>query len=493
MKKLLIALLAGLVSVSILSACNNDSYLGGDDEDDDGDQAVTTTTQKGETTAPPSTTAPSTEEKPSTHPNTEEKPTTEEKPSTQPEVHQHTADTIWMADTLNHWKVCSCGEIIDRGTHNLTDEECSECGSWVYVWEVDNSVSVIQYNENGDVIYEADFDTDNQLIAKRLSTYSYNDNDDLLIYHATDYDSNDLAVMTTKVTYTYDNDGMLLTETEVVNDLVENDAYTVVYSYTYDELGNVLTMTTVNYDAQGKIEETQKLVYTYYESGHPKTEQLYINDELTYMYFLEADEDGFSVVVKSLEYYENGTIFVTEYDGYEIVDEYWTDADGNKLDNSNLFNPNAAADLIGTWKGEMNLADIMESDNGELSCMVNVTMTFRNDGTYLVTMDLSYEDFKQFVIMVSEAMLRSIYTDEEFKAATGMTIAEYVANSCNDESLRESYDEMAEKTEGVYYVKDGVLYIGDSWDAPMEAADYTLSGNTLTMEYEGIALTLTKQ
>ena len=489
MKKLLIALLAGLVSVSILSACSNDAYLGGDeDEDDDDDEAVTTTAKPndGETTAPVTTTTPSTGDKPTT-----DKPLTEEKPVTQPEPHLHVAGDTWTVDLNNHWKVCSCGEIMEQEAHNDA-EECSVCGSYIIVWD-DGMIDLTQYNDKLHCIFEAEYDENGNLLEKATYEYTYTANDQIETSKTTVYDENSEVVSIMDVSCTYDANGNLLTEINAYNNLADDFSYTTKCTYTYTDLDNVLTQTTEEFDEDGNLTSTYQIEYAYNELGMPITEKHYSDGVLTTMYFLEADEYGFPMTVKSYEYYSDGTIFVTEYEDYEAVKEYWTDADGNELDRSQLFDPDAAADLIGTWKGSVDLAELMETADAQASCIMNYTLIFRNDGTCLAIMDISYDDYKQFIIVVSEAMLRAMYTDEEFEAAMGMTISQYVAYFCDDEYVGEAYEEMTEGSEGVYYVQNGTLYTGNSWNESLVEADCTITGNSMTIEFDGIPLTMTKQ
>ena len=226
MKKLLLALLAGLVSISVLSACADEAYLGGEDEEEDeDDEAITTTVPAdGETTAPGTTTPP---------------PQTEETPDSTPDTHNHTAGDVWMVDANNHWHICSCGEIMDLSAHS-DPEDCADCNTSIIRWD-DGMVDLTQYNDKSHCIFEAEYDENGNLLAKATYAYTYTANDLIEACKTTVYNENGEVVSITDVSCTYDANGNVLTEIEVYNNVEDDYSYTTKYTFTYTDLDNILS------------------------------------------------------------------------------------------------------------------------------------------------------------------------------------------------------------------------------------------------------------
>ena len=300
-----------------------------------------------------------------------------------------------MADLTNHWQICSCGEVMSTSAAHTFDKEaelyedlhCEICDFEVV--HQPNFSFVSRDNDNSDMVYFAHYEegvktsssiytytydaNGNQLtknvtyydgndvldsIEKQVSTYDANGNE--LTWKITEYNSNNEVISIDEYTYTYDAHDNKLSEKRVISDGAGNVTYMVEYLYTYDEQdnrmtdttieynndgkilskyiieydseGNTLSRTIVEFDSEGNIIESLKGVFAYDENGMLSTIHVYFNDAFVGIEFYEPDEYGEPILVKTFEYADDGSILVSEYEDDEIVNQYWTDADGNIIE-----------------------------------------------------------------------------------------------------------------------------------------------------------------
>ena len=77
----------------------------------------------------------------------------------EPQAHVHAPTDIWVCDFENHWRVCECGEELEKAAHTLDEVNCTVCGSEVVTWD-DGGKQITVYNSYGDcsqfLYYEAD-------------------------------------------------------------------------------------------------------------------------------------------------------------------------------------------------------------------------------------------------------------------------------------------------------------------------------------------------
>ncbi len=430
-KRILLSLLAGLLALTVLTACDTEGAYIPDEDEDDAPKVTTTTT----TTT--TTTAPQTDD------------------GKDPEGHTHKAVEGWLVDRENHWHLCECGEIIERAAHTVTDEVCTGCEAQVSKMN-DGTVVVYQFDEHENALLNVIYKPDGTITYKQIGEFTYND------------------------------DGMLLSE-----------FYT---KYAKFEDGREST-------------STLREDYTYDQKGNRLTEKQYEDGKLTYECEFSLDADGEEYTSKDIYYEEDGSKVVKEYDEeYNVLSEVWYDANGNVIDQSQKFDAEACKDLFGTWSGEIDLTEMIIDetldegmtlpDGFDYPCNAVITFVFKNDGTCHAQMTV---DPQQFKTMMIELAVEAVYlsaeeqgmtrkqADEVFESTMGMNIREYVETSFaeNEEDLGA---ELNDSYDGVYYVADGKIYMGDSWDQPLEGGAYTLEGDTLKLidpELE-MELTLTR-
>ena len=178
--------------------------------------------------------------------------------------------------------------------------------------------------------------------------------------------------------------------------------------------------------------------------------------------------------------------------------------EGDRIITDARFTTAASKELFGTWTGTMlfdgesGLGVVIIGEN--LDFEVTYVYTFYNDGTVkyegtvdeeaffrvlrIVTIEQMYVTFEQENFTREEA-------DEQFLSYYGMTIEEYVDDVLAQASIEDFLDI---NMDGVYYVADGHIYMGESWEDDLIDYPYTLDGDTLVLvDASGADLTLTKQ
>lgn len=406
-KRIFLSLLAGLMALTLLAACDGAGGLHHENEDDKPSKTTTTTLQQ-----------------------------EEEKKL---EGHTHTAEG-WQIDGMNHWRLCVCGEVMEKSAHTVKDSVCTGCEAEVVDWE-DGTMSIWQYDEHGSAVLKLDYDAEGNLTHKETGDFLYNE------------------------------DGLVLSE-----------LYT-------------------QYPGGEFPASSDKTEYTYSEEGRCLSEKQYINGMLYYECEYALDADGEEYISKDILYnYLDGTKLVKEYDeNSEMISSIWYGADGKELDHSGKFDAEACKDLFGTWRGELDIGKLISegmfdeeftiSDNLEFSCKAVITLTFRNDGAYSAEMKMDPDEYKTMMIELAvETMYIGVQmggmtraeADAYFESSMGMTIREYVEASYA-ESEDDLLDSLNESAEGVYYVEKDKIYLGDGWNQSLKGGKYALDGDTLTL------------
>lgn len=396
-KQILLSLLAGVVALAVFTACD-----GGTTDPSDGDSSQITTT-----TAP------------------------DENENKLPEVHTHAPKDGWQIDGVNHWRLCACGEVMEKSAHTIQDNVCTGCESEVLEGE-DGSMSIWQFNEHGSAVLKLDYDADGNLTHKETGDFLYNE------------------------------DGLVLSEL-----------------YTQYPRGEF-------------PESSRKNEYTYGEEGRCLSEKRYSNGMLYYECEYALDADGDEYVSKDILYnYYNGTKLVNEYDeNAERISSIWYSIDGKELDQSGKFDAEACKDLFGAWQTELDLGELIFQNSPvpeefRVSCKADIILTFQNDGTFLAEIEIDPDEYKTLMIELAvetlyvgaeEAGMTRAEADAYFESYMGMPLREYV-----EANYTESEDALPEDTEGVYYVEKGKVCFGEGWDQPLEGSQYTLNGDALTL------------
>ena len=147
--------------------------------------------------------------------------------------------------------------------------------------------------------------------------------------------------------------------------------------------------------------------------------------------------------------------------------------------------------LFGTWEGNYTMTGEMMGDPTLPGMELILGITFNNDGTYTEYSRMA--DKEGYLQEMTDYYVDALYTEFEIsygftkeqadaamKETYGMDVLQYsqVAASTID------WDAMLEASSqsGVYYVKDHVLYSGESWDAEMAGDPFTISGDTMIVD-----------
>jgi hypothetical protein len=143
------------------------------------------------------------------------------------------------------------------------------------------------------------------------------------------------------------------------------------------------------------------------------------------------------------------------------------------------FDPEKCEKLFGTWYGEQLVTgEFLGMTGCDEEVMVATTITFNDDGTY--TMVATVDDQEAFEKMIEEFLYAqfegfgmSRTEIDLLLAAQGQTMQGLVEESCKEI--------LGQETQGVYYVANDELYMGESWDGEMIPDEIVVDGDQLTV------------
>lgn len=169
------------------------------------------------------------------------------------------------------------------------------------------------------------------------------------------------------------------------------------------------------------------------------------------------------------------------------------ETEGERIITDARFTTAEAAVLMGSWQGEVSLTgEDMGYPEMEGSILFDVVVTFGNAGDLELVMTV--KDLEGYKSVMEQYLITALYAefaaqgidqetaDAGMQATYGMTVAEFAAasvESVDAESLTESLSM-------VYYVEDGALYGGYSWDEDLEVQNYTLDGDKLSLNLDAV-------
>lgn len=167
--------------------------------------------------------------------------------------------------------------------------------------------------------------------------------------------------------------------------------------------------------------------------------------------------------------------------------------EGERIITDPRFTTAATKDLHGKWELEMELTgDMMGIPDFPAGAVMKLILIFSNSGELDITVEVgdSFMDaLKQYTIDSVYAEFEAQGMDREsadvaFAEAYSMTIEEYVDEEIGAIDLNEMFASLFGAIElgGVYYVEDGVLYAGDSWEDELDGESFTLNGDSLILE-----------
>ena len=169
--------------------------------------------------------------------------------------------------------------------------------------------------------------------------------------------------------------------------------------------------------------------------------------------------------------------------------------EGERIITDVRFTTAANEALFGKWSGIMELTgEMMDLPEFEDTIPMEITLDFSNAGDLGISVLLADEE--AFLNAIIDTTLEQSYAefeasgmsreeaDEAAKSVYGMSLEEYVRSIFQDMDLNELLSSIYEEMDlgGVYFVKDGSLYVGDSWEDDLEPSDYSLNGDELIID-----------
>ncbi len=177
------------------------------------------------------------------------------------------------------------------------------------------------------------------------------------------------------------------------------------------------------------------------------------------------------------------------------------ETEGERIITDERFHTADCQALFGTWSGQVTLDGLeflatemefegVNLEGQDMSFLLMADIRFENDGTCTISIAFDEEDFMRvmrtltlemmYVTLEAEGLSRD-EADAYFQTALGMDLNAYV-----DLALQQmDMDQFSYESQGVYYVEDGLIYTGGSWDGEM-VNEMTLNGDKLTAVLDGL-------
>ena len=274
------------------------------------------------------------------------------------------------------------GVLTEESEYKLDADGESYLAKWTYYHE-DGSINVNEYDEQGNTTAVYFYDAEGALSAATYHEHAVNSNggwyeaktteyyydpsgavDSKHIYEynaysdlvtRTEYDADDNIVYAERYERDYNDDGDPLWEKTYRNDILVHEIVNYAegsddsgwWRYPeviieYDDAGNKILVSEygenmevakeTHYTPDGEIDRELTYEYEVNEDGSWSHIKAYAGDRLVSDSEYAFGEEGWSYKAKVTEYFEDGSMTVTEYDEYEeILSETQYDADGNKI------------------------------------------------------------------------------------------------------------------------------------------------------------------
>ena len=268
-----------------------------------------------------------------------------------PEVHTHVSSGDWICDFDSHWRLCECGEEMDKGEHTLEQVNCTVCGSEIVVWE-DGSKEVTVYNDHGDNIQFTSYAPDGSVEIDERLDFLYDDAGNVVSMEA--YFN---GFRYAGYEYAIGSDG----ETHIAAHTTYNEDGTYQVD-TYDE--DFHTLRTVHYAADNSI--TTEYRYLYNEDFSRMTEEEYLRGE--------------PVAVR--EY------MLDEYTAWLLLSDYLYNGEGNDIARTFDDSGNSLTEIHYNAQGGVELEFAFENTYDLNGNLLHVRI-FRN-GTFIEQADHFY-------------------------------------------------------------------------------------------------------
>lgn len=166
--------------------------------------------------------------------------------------------------------------------------------------------------------------------------------------------------------------------------------------------------------------------------------------------------------------------------------------EGERIITDPRFTTAQAKDLIGKWALTMEITgEMMGIPDFPSSLEGNILLEFRNNGELNIGFALVNEEafMDSMVIYTMNQFYAEFaaqgYTKEQADAAVeatyGISTEAYIRQELDALDFNSLFDSIFEAANigGVYYVEDGTLYVGKTWQGTMDPDEFTLDGDTL--------------
>ena len=164
--------------------------------------------------------------------------------------------------------------------------------------------------------------------------------------------------------------------------------------------------------------------------------------------------------------------------------------EGERIITDERFTTAATKELQGKWVMEVPMtAELMGVEDFPEGASINFIMLLGNEGSANFSIEVTdgfHDALKQFTVDSMYAELAAQGMDAEtadaaFADVYGMTIQEYVEEELSAIDMNQLFDAIFSAIDlgGVYYVEEDMIYTASNWEAPMDASEYTLEGDTL--------------
>lgn len=160
--------------------------------------------------------------------------------------------------------------------------------------------------------------------------------------------------------------------------------------------------------------------------------------------------------------------------------------EGERIITDERFTTAATADIQGTWRYDLDVTgEMMDIPDFEGALGFAMIMELKNDGTVEISFELGdTSDLEAYMIEsiykeYEAAGMDRAAADEDMMATSGMTVEEFAEFSMGTADMDSIMGFFS--FNGVYYVENGVIYLGMSWNSEMEGQAFFLEGDTLTL------------
>lgn len=163
--------------------------------------------------------------------------------------------------------------------------------------------------------------------------------------------------------------------------------------------------------------------------------------------------------------------------------------EGERIITDERFTTAATKDIQGKWAATLSIPGEMFGLNDFGTLDMEITYELGNDGT--MTMGYNTVNLDAFNAALIDYTVELFYAAAEFDGISreeadalvleeqGMTVRELMEANLAEQDLTAAFEAIS--INGVYYVEGNQLHTGISWDTQMDASEFTLDGDSLTL------------